>query len=246
MIFYSAVVILSQILFILCQRDFIKNSDVIVKMVNGLPRWIAKYPKIIGYQPMDDKEIDGGQSLKFIPYLIFFIGSVYIKAEITRWHNDEVEFQIQMERRLATVCRQSSETKKEESIGELKRKNSDVRQSFLDQGKLFLSTVNVKQRKEALDGMTLEKQLEHLNLRKTEISIQYNRIRFSPEFFAYSSRSFWPILDLYANFNHMILHFVILVLTLYWWLNLVNCLHLLAFVIFNIRIGNKISKLKDA
>lgn len=35
-------------------------------------------------------------------------------------------------------------------------------------------------------------------LKKTEISLQYNRIRFTPEYLAYSLRSFWSVLDLFA------------------------------------------------
>ena len=83
-------------------------------------------------------------------------------------------------------------------------------------------------------------------LKKTEIGLQYNRIRFTPEYFAYSMRSFWSMLDLYAQFNHMILQLVILWLTLFWWLNLVNCLQLLAFVSFNIRVGKKVGDVMAA
>ena len=77
------------------------------------------------------------------------------------------------------------------------------------------------------------------------MQLQYNRIRFSPKYFGYSSKRFWSILDLFARYNHMLIQFVILLLCLFWWFNFVNCLMFLILVIFNIRIGNKIIQIQN-
>jgi hypothetical protein len=63
-------------------------------------------------------------------------------------------------------------------------------------------------------------------------------------FVAYSFKNLWPLFNLFANYSNILLNLSILMLTLRWWLNFVNCLQILLFVIFLISTGSKIQALK--
>lgn len=78
-----------------------------------------------------------------------------------------------------------------------------------------------------------------------EVKGHYARIRFSPLFVAYSFKNIWPLFNLFAGYSNILLNLAILLLTLRWWLNLVNCLQIMLFVIFLISTGNKIQSLKS-
>lgn len=92
---------------------------------------------------------------------------------------------------------------------------------------------------------TSQQRLDKLHQTKGEIDVAFNRIRFTAEFFAYSTRRFWPMFDLFASSHHMLMQFVILVAAIYWWLNLVSILLITCFAIFCISITRKLNVLKQ-
>ena len=72
----------------------------------------------------------------------------------------------------------------------------------------------------------------------------YERIRFSGMYFSYKWKSFWSFFDFIALYNHMLVYFVVLLLQIYWWFNLVNILQLSTLIIFNFKIGYEIMSLR--
>ena len=72
----------------------------------------------------------------------------------------------------------------------------------------------------------------------------YERIRFSGMYFSYKWKSFWSFFDFIALYNHMFVYFVVLILQIYWWFNLVNILQLSTLIIFNFKIGYEIMQLR--
>lgn len=58
------------------------------------------------------------------------------------------------------------------------------------------------------------------------------RIRFTGMYFSYKYRFSWPVLDLIALYNNMIVYLVVTLLNIYWWFNLMNVLQLLTLIIF--------------
>lgn len=44
----------------------------------------------------------------------------------------------------------------------------------------------------------------------------------------------------------MFFQFIVLILSMFWWLNLVNCIHVLVFVSFNISLGSRIDNIRGA
>jgi hypothetical protein len=71
------------------------------------------------------------------------------------------------------------------------------------------------------------------------------RIMFTGIYFSYKNRFYWPLLDLIALYNNMIVYFVVTMLNIYWWFNLVNILQLLTLIIFMIQVGREVQQLKS-
>jgi hypothetical protein len=70
------------------------------------------------------------------------------------------------------------------------------------------------------------------------------RIMFTGIYFSFKNRFYWPLLDLIALYNNMIVYFVVTLLNIYWWFNLVNLLQLLTLIIFMIQVGRGVQQLK--
>jgi len=50
------------------------------------------------------------------------------------------------------------------------------------------------------------------------------RIRFSSIYFSYKYKFYWPLFDFIALYNNMMVYFVVTLLNIYWWFNLINLL----------------------
>ena len=50
------------------------------------------------------------------------------------------------------------------------------------------------------------------------------RIKFSSLYFSYKYKFYWPLFDFIALYNNMMVYFVVTLLNIYWWFNLINLL----------------------
>lgn len=100
MIFYSALVILIQFVYIFSRTPIVQNSEFVRNFVESLPEWVKENPDIIGFEQNGEEgpatTTSSVQHSFMVRYLIFFLFSVYIKSEIIKWHKDEEEFQKQL------------------------------------------------------------------------------------------------------------------------------------------------------
>ena len=77
MIFYSALVILSQFLYIFSHIPIVKEIVFVRDFLSQLPKWVEDNPEIIGFhQDQTDGGTEGGSHQFIIPYLVFFLCSV--------------------------------------------------------------------------------------------------------------------------------------------------------------------------
>lgn len=90
MIWFSAIVILANVVCLFCQADIVNTSAIVQDFIAVMPKWILENPQVIGLPPTSSSN-----NLKvFGTYLFFLIGSVYIKGEMLRWHEDESQIDL--------------------------------------------------------------------------------------------------------------------------------------------------------
>lgn len=158
-----------------------------------------------------------------MPSLIYFIVSAHIRAEVARWDEDDRRFKGEILDGVRGGLRGA------DAEGESARAPDEA---GAEGGDAILQRKLVE--------------LRLLQQKRSEIGIQYNRIRFSPLFIAYTSKPLWPLLDLFAQYSNILVYLLVLLLTMGWWLNLANCLQMLLFAVFIFRVGRRTRALRLA
>ena len=96
MTFYSSLAIIVRIVFLFCQLPYIHDSFWVQSFSSSLPYWVRDYQEIIGLQAPNKEELQRTQIIDFVPSLIYFILSTYIRSEIARWDQDDTRFKKEM------------------------------------------------------------------------------------------------------------------------------------------------------
>ena len=93
MTWVSATVILANIICLFCQLDTVRQWYTLQQFISLLPSWMINNPEVIGLPPSSKSS----NIAVFGTYLFFLIGSVYIKNEMVKWHEDEKQFNLELQ-----------------------------------------------------------------------------------------------------------------------------------------------------
>ncbi len=68
-----------------------------------------------------------------------------------------------------------------------------------------------------------------------------NKIKVNPIYISYKLKKYWKIIDFYCKFHQILIYWIIMILNIFWWFNLVNIFLISTLLVFN----NRIRKILD-
>ena len=96
MVTYSSLVILTNLVHIFLSIPFIKKMYYIVRWWDAFPRWIKDHPEMLGLISLEEHEAHNYTA--FMPFLAFFILSVYISRQIKQWRKQDALVRQELQR----------------------------------------------------------------------------------------------------------------------------------------------------